>query len=136
MSTVYKVVYVNKAGRLQSALAFEGLPRTYVRRYRPGRWTTPKAGTLLFAFAGLAQAKQWRPYGLTLIGTGFQLWEAESDKHLDLTRCAYTTLYSIKRFWRWKNPFSACRGTRGETEVGGPEGSVLCDKIKLVRQIV
>ena len=89
----------------------------------------------MFAFADLSMAKQWRPYGAGATGRKFQLWEAEADKHLDLTRCAYATLRSIKRFWRWKRPFSACRGPLGKGEMGGPRGAILCGKIKLVRQI-
>jgi len=120
---VWKVVE-NRGGRLISAI----MKHPYMVEYAPGEWIEGEAGPL-FAFDNPQDAQDW-------IGDDdkyAEIWECEAEeiRRPDSALCT-VSMYCVepKDVKEWWNGHLAL-----EAEAGCLSGTVVCERIKLIRRI-
>jgi len=120
MEKVYKVVIRSSRGVLMSAMVWTS---PMAVEYEPGEWVEGKYGPL-FAFDNLEAAKGFMERGLY----AREVWEALAE--------GIRPIQSVLSF-NWIDDVDAVvkfwRGELGGVEA--PSGSVVCDRIKLVKRV-
>jgi len=123
---VVKVVRRTSQG-LYSAVITRKTSRVALTRYEPGEWTRPRIGKL-FASETLIDAEKFLA-NARVLGRRYEIWEAEAENPQRCERCLLIPnhLYRscLEAFWS-----GAISG-----DILAPEGTVVCDAIKLVRRI-
>jgi len=122
---VWKVV-LRRNGDLTSLIPLPSDGPIFIK-YKPGEWACGKVGPI-FAFEDLISAKKFRQRLKPEIDC--EIWEAEAENVQPQRFCLSgldLTARSVEMFWRSDWPFR-----KNYT----PEGTVVCDRIKLLKKVV
>lgn len=119
----YKVVN-NKNGKLLSAVLSK-LDSLFTVEYKLNEWVYPLTGKL-FAFNSLEYAKEF--FKNEKSTENISLYEAEVENPIEREIVTIPDDAHILMFWG-----DCCR--EAATQVFSPLGTVLCDKIKLIKKI-